>query len=350
MKDASPGQRGGNAFGDGAGGQRIGTGQQQHELLPAIAGHHVSRLANGLAQAVGHRDQAVVPLQMAVVIVEAFEEVHVQQQDGKLAVLLSRLLQDLLADVVEMAPVGQPGQRIPLGHGIELAGQGQVLVLTGHRQFEPAVEHPPARLQHDDETAHRHPVHRRKRHLDQQRLQQQKQQRRGAEAVEQPHLAIERHQRRHQQHADEIERQAETASQLHQGDGVAEQRPASPPQQGAGTQAGLPDGGGLAGEPVPEQRKRQAGQRHQHQLHLVAPGQYPGHHQMGVLIDIEARQQEQDRQLVDGPEPAQPLAQGVATRLIQMVIEVAGETTLFIREHVHTCLLPYKSLALAADR
>ncbi len=149
---------------------------------------------------------------MAVVIVEAFEEVHVQQQDGKLAVLLSRLLQDLLADVVEVTPVGQPGQRVPLGHGIELAGQGQVLVLTGHRQLEPAVEHPPARLQHDDEAAHRHPVHRRKRHLDQQRLQQQKQQRRGAEAVEQPHLAIERHQRRHQQHADEIERQAETAS------------------------------------------------------------------------------------------------------------------------------------------
>ncbi|MNG26454.1 hypothetical protein D3C84_1114510 [compost metagenome] len=49
---------------------------------------------------------------------------------------------------------------------------------------------------------------------------------------------------------------------------------------------------------------------------------------MRIPINVKTGQQVQQRQLVDGPEPAQPGFQGVPAGLVQVLIKMTGEAAL----------------------
>ncbi|MNC53254.1 hypothetical protein D3C75_1026470 [compost metagenome] len=160
-------------------------------------------------------------------------------------------------------------------------------------------------------------------------LEQQEDQRRGTQAIEDAPLVIEGDQGRQQQQADHVECQAEPPSELYGGNSIGRHRPGQSPQHGAAPEPGLPSLCSLAREPAPAQGRQHARQQHQGNLILIAPGQPIDRHQPGILIEIEASQQIEDRQLIDDPEPAQPCAQGTPTRIIKVLVELTGRAALF---------------------
>jgi len=94
---------------------RGAVGQDDREFFPAEAGHGVHR-PHAVRQGRGHRLQHQVARGMAVGVVDHLEAVDVDHQhQGRLAgprhaVDLARQGQ------LELAAVGQPGQRVPAGH------------------------------------------------------------------------------------------------------------------------------------------------------------------------------------------------------------------------------------------
>ena len=126
----------------GLGGRQRRTGQQHHELVTAVAGHHVAA-AHGVAQRAGHHAQHVVALGVRVLVVDLFEPVEVDQRDGQRVVVRGGGQHG--HPVVQRAPVGQPGQRVLqclLGHRAVLAGQPLVLT-PGAQRRGPRLAHRP---------------------------------------------------------------------------------------------------------------------------------------------------------------------------------------------------------------
>ena len=59
----------------------VGIGQQQHKLLSAIAGHQIRWCANRTVERLCHLLEAHISHLMAVVVVEALEIVHIDQDE-----------------------------------------------------------------------------------------------------------------------------------------------------------------------------------------------------------------------------------------------------------------------------
>lgn len=60
-----------------------GIRQQYGKLLASITGHQISRPVHALLQGMGNGNQALIALQMAIVIVVALEEIDIEQQQRK---------------------------------------------------------------------------------------------------------------------------------------------------------------------------------------------------------------------------------------------------------------------------
>ena len=88
----------------------VDAGQHHHELLAAVAGHHVV-LAHRLAEHPGEGPQGPVAGVVAVAVVEALEVVEVGHPEGERRAGLAQVAHALLHG----PPVEQPGERVGLG-------------------------------------------------------------------------------------------------------------------------------------------------------------------------------------------------------------------------------------------
>ncbi len=114
-----------DAQGDGGGGVGARQMRRQHgELIAPEPGHHVVLAHRGL-QPRGHADQHLVAHRMTVDVVDPLEPVEVEQQHPVRAAGPGRGPQRRLQRVLELAAVGQSGERI-------LHGQAPHLVLGRH--------------------------------------------------------------------------------------------------------------------------------------------------------------------------------------------------------------------------
>lgn len=68
-------------FGDLDRAVSVGVGEDQHELLAAVADDHIGGALHLALQRLGDADQAVVSLLVAVGVVEGFEVVHIEHDD-----------------------------------------------------------------------------------------------------------------------------------------------------------------------------------------------------------------------------------------------------------------------------
>ena len=103
------------------GGLQIAAGQQHHELLAAEARHQVALApAAGLRQGAGQRLQAGVAGQVAVVVVEVLEHVHVdhQQRQRRAGPLGARPFAG--QRLVEVAAVGDAGEAVGVAQQLQL--------------------------------------------------------------------------------------------------------------------------------------------------------------------------------------------------------------------------------------
>jgi hypothetical protein len=110
-----------NALGDGARAFLVGLGENDTELLAAVASSGVEA-ADGFPNGVGHPAEDLVADLMTVRVVEALEEVDIGEQDRG---VMPRPVKRRVAlepsgfgfeAPVELAVVGQTGQRIRHGH------------------------------------------------------------------------------------------------------------------------------------------------------------------------------------------------------------------------------------------
>src|SRR5664280_1942507 len=98
---------------------RVGVGEDHHELLPAVTGHHVAA-AQPERQRAGHHRQRLVPRVVAVAVVDPLEQVDVGNQHPERPAVAGPLVQPGGQLRVQVPPVAQPGERV---------GQGQLLHL-----------------------------------------------------------------------------------------------------------------------------------------------------------------------------------------------------------------------------
>ena len=118
------------ALGHRARGMCVAGGQQQHELLAAVAGQEIARTVRSAAQGLGHAPEAFVALHMAVRIVVALEEVHIEEQQRQRLHLAPRFLPLAVEDGVELAAVVHAREAVAERQVLELLLQAQQLFLA----------------------------------------------------------------------------------------------------------------------------------------------------------------------------------------------------------------------------
>ena len=110
------GQRVAHMVGDRLGVGAVGLGEDEHELVPAEAGHEVGSAAP-VAEDFGHAPDDLVAQRMPVRVVEELEVVDVGDQHRELA-LVALGPRDLHLELLERPPpVEEPAERIHLARG-----------------------------------------------------------------------------------------------------------------------------------------------------------------------------------------------------------------------------------------
>lgn len=133
------GKQGHHLFGDAHGiVDACGTFDQDDELIAAEAGDGVL-VAQDAAQAAGNITQDGVAGPVAELVVDRFEVVEVDEQDGETAVLALAAFEAVLGAGIEQQAVRQPGQRVVVGQiqqlGRRLPGRGDVAQDADHAQY-----------------------------------------------------------------------------------------------------------------------------------------------------------------------------------------------------------------------
>ncbi len=90
-------------------------GEQQRELLPAIAGQHVIRAMHGGGEGACHLAQGVVAGAMPVMVVELLEVVDVDHRDAQGFPGAHRVTDGLVVHPVEVTPIGDAGELVAYG-------------------------------------------------------------------------------------------------------------------------------------------------------------------------------------------------------------------------------------------
>src|SRR5919106_3528386 len=120
-------------LGHGQAALQVGLGQDEHELLAAVAGEGVD-VADAAGDPAPELDQHLVAPLVAEAIVDQLEVVDVQHEQGQDAAEAAGALDLLLEAAFEVAVVPGPGERVgdrqPLGLGV------QPDVLDGHRGLD----------------------------------------------------------------------------------------------------------------------------------------------------------------------------------------------------------------------
>ena len=98
-----------------------GHGGNKHKLFTAVARHSVTGAADRGGQGLCNLPQAGVTGRVAVVVVVAFEPVHIEYGQGQGLALAHGALPFLLQDAVEMTAVGDAGQAVGEAQGFQLA-------------------------------------------------------------------------------------------------------------------------------------------------------------------------------------------------------------------------------------
>ncbi len=108
---------------------------QDHELVATEAGEQrvvAAVLLHRLADAVGELQQRLVAGLVAEGVVDPLEVVDVGEQQRQLAAGAAQQHQAVVQALAERQPVGEPGERVGVGHAPHLA------VMAGHRLAHPA--------------------------------------------------------------------------------------------------------------------------------------------------------------------------------------------------------------------
>jgi hypothetical protein len=100
---------------DDQGPRRIGVGQDARKLLAAVARHHIGRTIQAALQCLGSAAQAVIARLVPVEIVEALEEVDVEQQQRQRRAVAPRTLPLVEQSLVEVTPVEDAREAVDEG-------------------------------------------------------------------------------------------------------------------------------------------------------------------------------------------------------------------------------------------
>ncbi len=108
---------------------QIGVGQDDGELVAAVAGQQIARAFDGLAHRPRHLDEAVVAGRVAVGVVECLEVVDVDHYQSERQPLTRRPTMLPCEILVEVAAVGDFGEGIEERQALEHSvGRGQLPV------------------------------------------------------------------------------------------------------------------------------------------------------------------------------------------------------------------------------
>ena len=110
MQQGQVGDGPSHAFADLQGDIRGGIPEQHGELLPAVASRHVL-VADAARDRVSHRLEDLVAGHVAEAVVEPLEVVDVDHQHAD-GIVRAPAMSEQPAELVEVAPVRQPGQRV----------------------------------------------------------------------------------------------------------------------------------------------------------------------------------------------------------------------------------------------
>src|SRR6185295_10662841 len=116
-----------HAFGDGEGAGEVGLGEEDGELLAAVAGDDVG-LADGLAEGGGQVAEHLVPHLVAVGLVDVLEVVEVEEEQRQRVVVALGAAELLAEAVLEVAVVVDGGEPVGDGETVEPGALLQHLV------------------------------------------------------------------------------------------------------------------------------------------------------------------------------------------------------------------------------
>ncbi len=131
--DGSRSQGGGHTLCDQEAGVGIGVGKHDHELFPTVAGDGVGGSAKFSGQDCGERSKTDVALRVAQGVVEEFEVIYIDEQEGKGLGIAQGALPLEGEGFIEPAAIVDAGEGIAAGELFKLEVGGLQCPLNGEQ-------------------------------------------------------------------------------------------------------------------------------------------------------------------------------------------------------------------------